>query len=44
MYSAELPTIPEDSTSSDMRSDIPTVLPTVMKPKKEPDVFEFYVL
>ena len=25
-------------------SDIPTILPTVMKPKKEPDVFEFYVL
>ena len=42
MYREELPTIPEDSTSSDMRSDIPTVLPTVMKPKKEPDTISLY--
>ena len=33
----ELPTIPEDSTSADMRTDIP-VIPSIVNPKKEPDV------
>lgn len=37
--SNDLPTIPEESTSSDMRSDIPSVVPAA-KPKKDTDVHD----
>ena len=42
MYSVELPTIEEDSTSSDMGSDIPAVIP-VVKPKKDVSVINLFV-
>lgn len=38
MLSEVLPTIPEESTSSDMRSDIP-VIQVASNPKKDVDVF-----
>lgn len=37
MLSEVLPTIPEESTSSDMRSDIPAIQVTTI-PKKDVDV------
>ena len=42
MCSIELPTIDEDSTSSDMSSDIPAVIP-VIKPKKEVSVMISFI-
>ena len=38
MLSEVLPTIPEESTNSDMRSDIP-VIQVASNPKKDVDVF-----